>query len=492
MKALKRHKCLIWSRVSSQQQLENGSLNAQLTLCTEYAKKLGFKIIDHETAFESAKEENKRFRQMMKKLTDGKNKYDALIVLSASRFSRYLPIATNKLMELKAKEIYLHVVRGAITSEDDKGVITLYQEFLKANEENQERKEITIVSRLAKLKQGVTTNKPPIGYIPNPHKGKLDMNHELLPSIVPCPEKAPLIKKAFKLFIQKKSLSEVTDEVNSLGLNLTRKYLGELLRKPIFCGRIVDKTLEDAGIPFIMGKHEKLISVHEFEYAQRLLTKKALKRKKRTPEVDIPLNGILKCYICGKSLTGYMTKGLPYYKCNHGCKLNIPGKEVHSKSLHLLSNLNLNMNHETQISNTVQIMFDEKYSDIIQQKRVKQIELAKLVNRMENLQISKLDGDIDERTYTKIKNQTNASILRLESEIKSIKVPDIKDLHSKVFSLLCNPSSLYQKLEAFDKKRLLETISKEGLIYNKQGKNFERINLTNVYVLTKSSYIVQS
>jgi site-specific DNA recombinase len=482
-KIINRNKCLIWTRVSSQEQLDNGSLNTQLTICTDYAKKLGFQVIHHESAYESAKKENMKFKQMMKKLTDKRNKYDALIVLSASRFSRYLPVASTKLVELNEKGIHLYVQRGNLSSEDDTGVINLYKEFLKANEENHERKEITVISRLAKLKQGVTVSKPPIGYVTSSRKGRLDENNQLLPSIELCPEKAPLMKKAFRLILQKKTITEVDSELSRFGLVIGTKYLGELLRKPIYCGKLVDKTLLDAGIPYVMGKHEKIISVSEFEQVQRFLNKKALKKKKKTNEDEIPINGILKCYKCHNNLSGYLTKGIAYYKCNHGCKLNVSGKNVHDSSLQLLRSLELNSTYTKTIQDFIDMRYNERYADLIQQHRIKENELAKLQMRLENLLLSKLDGDIDESTYRKIKKETETKINIIESDMVNLKVPKVKNIHDKVMSLLENPILFYEKLKTYEKKAFLKTVITDGLTYDKDKKGFEGLKINEMFRL---------
>ncbi|WP_255474320.1 recombinase family protein [Pontibacter qinzhouensis] len=305
----------------------------------------------------------------------------------------------------------------------------------------------------------------------------------MLPSIELCPEKAPLIQKAFKLILQKKTLTEVTDELSHFGLMLSRKYLGEILRKPIYCGKLVDKTLLDAGIPYVMGKHEKIVSVSEFERVQKLLNGKSLKRNKKTNEDEIPMNGIIKCFKCHKNLTGYITKGIAYYKCNHGCKLNISGKHIHDSSLQLLGSLELNNSFTKVIREFIDVKYNERYADLIQQHSIKENGLARLQVRLENLLLSKLDGDIDESTYRKIKKETETKIDTLKSDMNGIKVPKVNNLHEKVMSLLKNPSLLYEKLQTYEKKTFLKTIINDGLTYDKEKKSFENIMFNEMYRL---------
>lgn len=474
---------MIWTRVSSKEQLENGSLNSQLTICTKYAKELGFEIIDHESAFESAKEENRKFKQMMKKVSDKRNKYDALIVLSASRFSRYLPVGSNKLIELRERGIYLHIVRSNLTSEKKKDEVNIFQEILQANQENEERREITKISRLAKLQQGISASQPPLGYITSPNKGKLNEKGELMPSVELCPTTARLVKKAFMLILQHKTLTEVTKEVNNLGLRISRKYLGEILRKPFYCGKIIDKTLIDDGIPSVMGKHKKIVSISTFDKVQKLLSKKALKRRKKTNEDNVPLNGILKCYKCNKNLAGYLTKGIPYYKCNHSCKLNISGKEIHERSLDLIGKLKLRNSAFDKIERNIEEKYQERYADSIIQQQIKQKELTKLNTRLNNLVLAMLDGTVNSQTYEKIKKDAESQIKSIEKELEEIKIPKIVNLKEQVLYLLSNPQLFYEKSEMYDKKALLKVIITSGLTYHKEKKVFENITVNGLYDL---------
>lgn len=480
---IKRRKCLIWTRVSTKEQHENGSLNTQLIRCTKYATELGFEVFRHRSAFESAKQENEKFQKMMKYLTDPRNKFDALIVLYANRFSRKVSVATRRVEELRAKGIYLHIASIKLSSEKERDLTSLNEEFIKAERDNRDKSDSTILNRLVKLQQGIYIGKPPKGYVTSSTKGKLDNNKELLPSIVPCPETSPLIRKAFKLVLQHKSLTEITVEVNKQGLDVTRKYLGEILRKPIYCGKIIDKTLQDEGIECVMGKHEKIVSVHEFERAQKLLDKKALKGKSSTDKTKIHLSGTLKCYKCGNNLAGYVSTktGAPYYKCNHGCTLNLAGENIHEMNYILLRSLQLKENVEGHVKETIEQQFKDHYNDSILKQKHANEKITKLQKRLKNLRLEKLDGEIDLDEYREIKEDTEYQIVTLETEASEIKIPDIEELTEKVLHLLNSPDNFFKKLNVPDKVAFLKVVLKNGLTYHKEKQEFENTVIGDLY-----------
>jgi len=472
---------MIWTRVSTLDQLRNSSLNIQLDYCTEYAENLGFQIIHHETAYESAKDENEKFRAMIKKVADPRNNYDALIVQYASRFSRNMSVASSKMMMLKKKGIHIHAVEEKVNSETKKGEIFLNSAFNNANNENYEKSDRVIRSRLARLKLGVSIGKPPLGYIAEAKKSQLDSENKLLPSVKVCGAKGLLVKKAFKLILKGKTLTETCDEINNLGLDITRKYLGEILRKPFYCGKLIDKSLIDDGIPFVWGKHEKIISPAEFDRVQKLLNRKALKRNKKTDENRTPLNGLLKCPNCQKNITSYVTKGNSYYKCNHGCKFNISSKAVHAKANEVLGSLRITQPTIEEVKKIANKMYQERFSDLIKQQETKEREIAKLKTRLENLLIQNLDGEIDKPTYNKIKQDSEKQIVVLKEELIKIKLPKIKNLQDAVLDCIVNPSTLYESLDVHDKKILMRVIFKKGITFNKEAGDFENISVNPIF-----------
>lgn len=480
---IRRRKCLIWTRVSTKEQYENGSLNTQLIRCKKYATELGFEIIKHKSAFESAKQENEKFLKMIKYLTDPRNKFDALIVLYANRFSRKVSVATTRMEELRAKGIYLHIASVKLSSEKERDLTSLTEEFTKAERDNRDKSDSTILNRLVKLQQGIFVGKPPMGYVTSNNKGKLDKNKELLPSIIPCPEKSPLIRNAYKLVLQHKSLTEITSEVNKQGLDITRKYLGEILRKPIYCGKIVDKTLQDEEIDFVMGKHEKIITVHEYDRVQKLLDKKALKGKTSTDKTKIHLNGTLKCYKCGNNLAGYVSTktGAPFYKCNHGCTLNLAGENIHEINYSLLRSLQLKENVEGHVKESIEQQFKDRYNDSILKQKHANEKITKLQKRLKNLRLEKLDGEIDLDEYREIKEDTENQIATLETEASEIKIPDIEELTEKVIHLLNSPEHVFKKLGVPDKIAFLKVVLKNGLTYHKEKQEFENTVIGDLY-----------
>lgn len=482
MKKFKRRKCMIWTRVSTQDQIENGSLDTQYLICKRYAEQHGFEIIERESAQESAKQENRHFKNMMKKVLDKRNNFDALIVLYASRFSRFLPTASNKLEEMKKKGVHLHIVNRDLTSESESDVMTMYNEFLKANQENYERKEITITSRLSKLKQGIAVSKAPKGYIRNPSKPKLDSNNELLSQLELCPHTAKFIKKAFKMVLQKKRMTEIVEELESLGFKTNLKRLGEILRNQFYAGRIIDKTLSDAGIKMVMGKHPKIVTPTEFDKVQRILIGRSTKTRTKTDPNLIPLKGIVKCPHCKEKMTAYQQKGIGYYKCNRGCTYNISNKPIESGIMEVLKSISMGKSVSDKLNDIVFKKYTERFSDKLLEQKNSEQTVKTLKNRLQNLIMKNLDGLIADEYYEEIKRKTESELVFVQTSLKEdSEVPDFKMVLEKANSLLHHPQNFYNQLPAEQRERFLKVIFNSGVVFNKEEQIFNEIEINQIF-----------
>ena len=84
-------RAVIYQRVSTKKQEFGYSPEVQVEMCNKWAEAHGYEVIecfkgDHESA--KTDQSRKRFNQMLKFVKDKKNKIDAIIVYTTSRFSR--------------------------------------------------------------------------------------------------------------------------------------------------------------------------------------------------------------------------------------------------------------------------------------------------------------------------------------------------------------------------------------------------------------------
>ena len=155
-----------------------------------------------------------------------------------------------------------------------------------------------------KLRQGIWPKMPPVGYL----------NDRVTRTIVPDPERAPLVQKAFELYATSEyTLDRLTETVNDLGLTgrnglpLARSQYHRVLRNPIYCG-IIRYNGELFG-----GKHEPLVSKGLFDAVQELVHARSQPKSSRLK--PYLYRALFHCGECGRAVTTETQKGHNYLRC---------------------------------------------------------------------------------------------------------------------------------------------------------------------------------
>lgn len=141
---------IIYTRVSSSEQVDNQSLEVQSIRCKEYAKSHGYTILaEFGGTYESAKsdKERKEFTRMLDfiKKSNRKNstqKVDIVIVFSTSRFSR--TGSTTIIEEVEARGAYVVSATSAYDPSTPTGKYMQLMELANARFQNDEKKELRL------------------------------------------------------------------------------------------------------------------------------------------------------------------------------------------------------------------------------------------------------------------------------------------------------------------------------------------------------------
>ncbi|MEJ7831036.1 MAG: recombinase family protein, partial [Segetibacter sp.] len=118
-------------------------------------------------------------------------------------------------------------------------------------------------------------------------------------------------------------------EDNKKGVKCSRSNFWNLIRNPVYCGKIHVLQYKDEENIIVQGKHEPIISEALFYEVQDVLSGRQRSSRhlpKITTDKRMPLRGFLICPKCGRMLTGSASKGHTknyyYYHCisNCGCR----------------------------------------------------------------------------------------------------------------------------------------------------------------------------
>src|SRR6266571_5781960 len=229
---------VIYVRVSTKEQTENLSLPTQLRACEEYCRREGYEVVERfREEGESAKTADRtELQKLLNFCRTHKGKVHFVIVYNLTRFARekYDHFALRAL--LKSLGISLRSVTEPIddtsTGKLMEGVLAAFAQF-----DNDVRSERTRGRMKAALELGRWTFLAPLGYL-NAHRSTGR-------SLIPDPERAPLVRRAIQEFATGRfTKDELRKTVIALGLKTRRgtpvpsQTFDAMLRNRVYIGLI--------------------------------------------------------------------------------------------------------------------------------------------------------------------------------------------------------------------------------------------------------------
>ena len=318
--------CVIYTRVSSKEQAENNSsLEIQLRLCKEFAKREGLVVKEYfGGTYDSAKTDGrKEFVSMLNYVKKDKD-ITYIIVWNFERFSRTGPAAAQLSSELGQMGIILRSVSQNIDNTTPSGQMQENIFHIFSHYDNQQRSTRTKVNTREILLQGCWTYSAPTGYKNLKPKHKASEHQYIIT------EEGKLLKKAFQWKAEGVlSNKEIADKLAARGVRLTEKNFRWIISNPFYAGYITGKLLD---YKLIKGHHPALIDLETYLKANKLLKESPVADIARSQKVEeLPLKIFAKDSITNSPFTGYIKKGNWYYMARHkGAGVNISAKKMNA------------------------------------------------------------------------------------------------------------------------------------------------------------------
>jgi site-specific DNA recombinase len=304
-------KAVILARVSTKDQEEGHSLDAQIANLELYAKRKNLTIIRRFTIIESStKGERPEFEQMIEFIKGQKQKI-ALIVDTVDRLQRGFR-ETPVLNDLMNRDILeLHFVKeGNILSKDANSTqklmwnmgVVMAQSYTDQLSDNVKR------SIKHKISNGEWSGPAPLGYLntDDPDTGRK--------TIIPDTERAFLIKRLFQEYSSGTcSQAELIRKAKGWGLE-TRKgqavsaqTFNQLIVNPFYYGAM---RVKGQLYPHI---YQPIITKELFDACQTVRTGRGRTQAVKETKHPFLLRGLLKCAISGSTVTCDLKKGKYVY-----------------------------------------------------------------------------------------------------------------------------------------------------------------------------------
>ena len=477
-------KAVLYLRVSTEEQVENYSLDTQESICLKEAERRQIEVIKvFREEGRSAKTIKGRpvLIELLEFCRKNRRDIDALMVYRLDRLSRqiadYLAIR-KKLTEYEITLISASEPTG--NSPTEKFIETMLAGF--AQMDNDVRSERTKNGLRARFLAGLTSGQAPLGY--------LNQNGY----IINDPKTFDKMRAAWELMgTGTKTLLEMATILNEQGIRETYRdktcpirmqTLSRTFKNKFYTGKVVSKRYGQE----VQGQHLPMITEELYYRVQAVLDGRntniaaPMARRNRDNE-EFPLRRIIKCKNCGTSFTGAWSKGkhsrYAYYFCKKRCgKSSVPVGDIEKATLLMLTKITPKAKTLELLNTYIRKTFYQRIADLQKRKDQADIELKKLYELRQALIEKNLAGVYSDDVF---KEQNRL----IETRIKDIQITKDEALISKynleaitkfIKDKFANIAKTYDESDLEQKRVLLCSIFDLGLLWGYPGYSNTKIS----------------
>ncbi len=303
---------ILYTRVSTQEQVKGFSLSSQEKICKEYAERQNWNVVEvFQEQGESAKTADRtQLLKLLEYCIKNRGKVDAVIAYKLDRVARNAADYQGIRAALSKCGVVLRFATETV-NETSQGKFMENIFAAIAQLDNDVRAERTKAGLKERVNQGLWAWAPPMGYKSNPGGMIVDQ------------EKSTYIKQAFELYSTGAyTLKDIARKFNKWGIRTKRgnkispQFVTNMLENKLYIGLIEVKNWENV----VEGVHEPIITPELFYKAERVRQGKSVSNAPRmVNNPEFPLRGIAKCSSCSRYLTGSYSSGrsqkYAYYHC---------------------------------------------------------------------------------------------------------------------------------------------------------------------------------
>lgn len=475
----------LYIRVSTDEQAQKGfSQRSQEERLLKYCLLCDIQVV--ETIFEdfSAKTFNRpQWTKLIAKWRNNRLSLPSMVLFTKwDRFSRNIADAYFMIGKLQKLSVQPQAIEQMLdfTIPEHKIMLAVY---LAAAEVENDRLALNVSQGMHKAKaEGRWPGRAPIGY-----SNRITAMGEKY--ITPHEPESTMIRKAFEAIASNTfSTHYIYQQAVLHGLKCSRSHFWELIRNPVYCGRVLVPQFGKEKQHIVKGLHEKLISVVLFEQVQDILNAKGRTKRPQTEVPDqMPLRGFLLCPVCNKTLTGSASKGHTkryfYYHCSGKCGFRARADFVNEKFQSLLGQLRA----KDLYVDLYRKIVEDIHHEITLKHSVEQTRISKSIENAIERTIKAKDllyrGDIDFDDFTLIKESCSKRINEGCKELQkcaTLSAETNKNINEHV-NLLSRINKLYESADVLGKRHLLLLFIPEKIILDKE--HFELVSTEPVHTI---------
>lgn len=477
-------RAIIYLRVSTEEQVDNFSLETQERICVQEAERRGMEVIQFfREEGRSAKNITGRpvLMEMLEFCRKNKKTIDTLIVYRLDRLSRQVGDFLNikkRLVEYQIALISTSEPTG--NSPTEKFIETMLASF--AQMDNDVKSERTKNGLRARFLAGLTSGTPPLGY-------KSENGY-----VVKDPETWDKVKEAWELMgTGSKTLREMTDLMNKWGIRqkchkkeniIIPQSLSRMFRNKYYMGILTSEKYPEE----VRGQHLPMVTQELFYRVQAVIDGRNTNihtpiARRNIDNVEFPLRRIVKCGVCDNPVTGGWSKGkkarYAYYRCQKGCKVpSINAYKINNAALQFLSSIAPTKQALDAFIALLRRTYYQRVAQLQKRKEQADIELKRLYEMRQSLIQKNLSGVYSDEIF---KEQNKL----IEEQIAAVQITKDDALLSKynleaivkfMKDKFANLPQTYQMSSLSQIRVLLCSIAPSGLVWSYPGYYNTRIS----------------
>ena len=269
--------CVIYTRVSSEKQIDGYSLDSQQELCEQKSKQLGYTVVKsfREEGVSATTTNRPELQDLLAYCRNKENKILAVIIYSFSRLNRNtVDFLTIKHLLSKQGIDLISVTEPSGSTPENDLISTMLASL--AEYENKSRARNVANSLRRRFLEGHITSKPPLGYLMEKVNGKSQAVKDL--------DTFDILQNLWHRTIKEKlSLQDVANILNKLGVKSKHskrfvkfrlQYVSGIFSNKFYMGVLVSKKYGET-----IGLHEPMIDEGTFYQVREILTGRKPKNK---------------------------------------------------------------------------------------------------------------------------------------------------------------------------------------------------------------------
>ena len=486
---------IIMSRVSTDEQGERFSLDAQEDYIMRYCNQKKYNVIKSFREDYSAKNFNRpEWKKAVAFIKENKGLISKIIFLRYDRYSRNMNEGLNQMIILGKLGVSIEMAENNVEMDSPESKLVRNIMLTLPEVENEKIAIRSMEGTIKARELGCFTSKAPKGYrnIRIGRNSTLEFSNE-----------APLIREAFdKMASGIYSGDQVRKWLNSKGVKVERNTFLELIRNKIYIGKISIPAFKGLPNRVVDGLHPAIVSEEVFAAANEVLRGRKRKMVFKLDKSDLyPLNGCLTCLTHDRALTGAGSTGRKqkkyhYYICSHPkakeCKNRFTLEEAESKVIKLLSVIQMSSKVIKMYKDVLGKLFEREDAERNQTIKKLERDIETYNNRREFIMTEYMDKRILYTEYQEMKNDIDLKCFETNRTLQDLKqtLTPFREYLEKYTPLLEDLVGFYEKVDGKTKKRIIGCIF-DGKIHFDEEKNANGKYTTPFQILLSASKVLE-